>query len=203
MKPQLEQQPTISPDGSVAHFSGTLPPPRVKSGLFEVDSICIKMKHENGTWENLEERLTVRTESIIIPQQQPSHHRSRSRSTYVDETQPIADAASSEKASLAFSIGEEALNPPSLPLCVPKIVSLPVQRPIASEVRMVVKYKGGIETESDSLSFQIPPLGMLLTHFLFIHKPSLIPSPFIRALANQNTTDNDIHTFITIFTSTF
>ena len=166
VKPRLEQQPSISPDGSVAHFSGTLAPPLVKSESFEVESVAIITKSGKDSWENLEER-TVHTESIMIPQQQPSDRRSRSRSTHVSETQPLTGAASSERASLTFSIGEEALNPPSLPLRIPKIVSLPVQRTDTSEARMVVKYKGGMKTESASLFFPVPSLGMLLT--LSIH----------------------------------
>ena len=164
--PRLDEPPTISRDGSVAHFSGILATPLGRSESFEVNKVSYEIKQENGSWEKLQER-TTRTESIMIPQQQQGDCRSRSRSVHVSEAQPLMAyeaVSSSHRDSLTCSVGGEDLHPSSLPPCVPKIVALPVNRPSTIEARMVVEYKGGMKSESNSLSIEVPSLGMLLTH---------------------------------------
>ena len=164
VKPILQQEPVISSEGFLAHFQGILAQPLVRSDSFNVERTFIKMKTENGNWTPLEDEIRTRAKTI------PSSRKRRSWT--IGEalpSVPLTDTPCTHPGSLQNSFRDgpqlrsssslEELEAGSEPRVV--TVALPIRRPVnkKSEFCFVVRYSGGVEIESDVLSYQLPPIG--------------------------------------------
>ena len=155
----------------MAHFKGTLAPPLVRSELFSIKSVFIKMKAEDGSWTELEDRIPTRTKPIFCSQ-------SRNRRSWTNSEQArsipsaIAGIPRNGYGSLLASFVDDSVQySPSTSIDDASLesrtvtVALPSKRSanMKSEFRFAVRYSGGVEIESDSLSYQLPPIGMYVS----------------------------------------